>query len=72
MWERLEEAWRSLPLVDRRPGPEWFTLEEAAEKFGLKTRNGARARLRKLETVGVVESQTGRRGRTNFYRLREK
>jgi len=67
------DPWGALDSLNREmqepEGPEWFSVEEFAKRYGLSI-EGARRRLRSLEDKGIVGSWRGlgksRRVETKF------
>lgn len=73
-WDRLDKLYQqtvSTPKGDNRPGPEWFTVLEYAEKFGTPgatiARSTANDRLKNLVVAGVIEKRKSYP--THYYRM---
>lgn len=74
-WERWRREFDE-PSMLQDPGPEWITMKEAAEIWGLSL-NGAASRMRKLGDQGRLDygralrvSATGVRRPVQVYRLK--
>ena len=65
-----QEALAAMKPERGRPGPEWFSLAEAARSFGL-SESGTKPRLRALESEGKLEKTERLDGRVwrAFYRI---